>query len=546
MDASWCDLNADVLRLVHKRLPCLVDRRNMRRACKSWRAAVAAPAPPQQRPVPWILVPSAGGPTFSCAFGGFRRHDFGVPDNAREARYFGTYSGGWLFLDFGNTRGHGRHGLLSLRTKYRIGLPGIVYLHLNPEFIRDMAATLSSPPEDEHCIGAAISSYLPPGMNGARVHAFWRMRRQVAVMPTAIEGVIGPILEDVIHHKEAFYFLTAQEHLHVLAPMETRSFPHDGRDYDGRAVARYLVESRENLLMVVRFVSDPPLFPPTTWAFKVFEMVELPINNGEARYAWNELESLGGRMLFVARGCSKSYNVADYPGLGFSAGVYFLDDDRIYDEFTVLLDDTARCYPCRDSGKWLLAAAEADNFLPEQAPMAFRTGYMSIFDSVFALTCWLLWKERNAPASRATSTGAAWPESAATGASPSRRSSRRSRRSSSRAPTSGLPSPIAGCATHAFRLPLPADARAARYFGAYDGRWLFVAFGQTKDYALLSLRTHHRLRIPYPYVSWATVAATLSSPPENEDCLAAAICHYCQETGPRVHRFWRMGQHQAA
>uniref|UniRef100_A0A0E0G9C8 KIB1-4 beta-propeller domain-containing protein n=1 Tax=Oryza nivara TaxID=4536 RepID=A0A0E0G9C8_ORYNI len=539
MDALWCDLNADVLRLVHKRLPCLVDRRNMRRACKSWRAAVAAPAPPQQRPVPWILVPSAGGPTFSCAVGGCRRHDFGVPDYAREARYFGTYSGGWLFLNFGNTRGHGRHVLLSLRTKYRIGLPGIVYLHLNPEFIRDMvmiAATLSSPPEDEHCIGAAISSYWPPGMNGARVHAFWRMRRQVAVMPTAIEGVIGPILEDVIHHKEAFYFLTAQEHLHVfalpefrvnrrghlhIAPMEIRSFPHDGRDYDGRAVSRYLVESRENLLMVVRFVSDPPQMPPRTSAFKVFEMVELPINNGEARYAWNELESLGGRMLFVARGCSKSYEVADYPGLGFSAGVYFLDDGRIYDEFTVL-DDTARRYPCRDSGKWLLGAAEADNFLPEQA---------------LRLPC-------HVDRRRMGRVCRNWRVAVAP----------------QQPPPPPLPSilvpcadvepsfacAIAGCATHAFRLPLPADARAARYFGAYDGRWLFVAFGQTKDYALLSLRTHHRLRIPYPYVSWATVAATLSSPPENEDCLAAAICHYCQETGPRVHRFWRMGQHQAA
>uniref|UniRef100_A0A0D3G929 Uncharacterized protein n=2 Tax=Oryza TaxID=4527 RepID=A0A0D3G929_9ORYZ len=31
-----------------------------------------------------------------------------------------------------------------------------------------------------------------------------------------------------------------------------------------------------------------------------------------------------------------------------------------------------------------------------KARMAFRTGYRSIFDSVFALTCWLLWEERNA------------------------------------------------------------------------------------------------------------------------------------------------------
>uniref|UniRef100_A0A0E0L3Y3 KIB1-4 beta-propeller domain-containing protein n=1 Tax=Oryza punctata TaxID=4537 RepID=A0A0E0L3Y3_ORYPU len=151
-DAPRCDLTADVLRLVHERLPCLVDRRRMARVCHTWRAAVKG----EQHPLPWILVWS---PPFSCPIGGFRGHGFVIPDDARAARYFGTYGGGWLFLAFGQIK---RHTLLSLRTEQRFYLPDIALWDLvgRPAFDMDIvmvAATLSSPPEDKSCVGAAIA-----------------------------------------------------------------------------------------------------------------------------------------------------------------------------------------------------------------------------------------------------------------------------------------------------------------------------------------------------------------------------------------------------
>jgi hypothetical protein len=110
-DASWCGLTADVLRLVHKRLPCLVDRRRMARVCRTWRAAVLA----------------------GCATHAFRPP---LPADARTARYFGAYDGGWVFVAFGQILDY---ALLSLRNGTRFHFP---------DTGTDMvAATLSSPPD---------------------------------------------------------------------------------------------------------------------------------------------------------------------------------------------------------------------------------------------------------------------------------------------------------------------------------------------------------------------------------------------------------------
>ncbi|KAL5214088.1 hypothetical protein ABZP36_003240 [Zizania latifolia] len=391
MDTARHNLNANVLRRIHRSLSCLVDRHRMGQVCRAWRAAVAPQQHPPQRPLPWILVPSADGPSFSCALGGCATHDFRVPLDGLEARYFGAYDGGWLFAAFGQTYDH---AIVNLRTKNAFEIPDYTDRRAPGKFadkdIVMLATTLSSPPEHEDCIGAAIISFWPPKVD-PHAHVFWRMgHRAAAVMPTATDqGIGGTALQDVIHHNGAFYFLTRQENLHVfavsefhqdddgelkMAPMKIR-WLNGAHDYRSNVVVRYLVESRGRLLMVARLVHYPLPVPPKTWAFRVFEMVELPqedvTGSEETQYAWNELASLDGRILFLARGCSRCYEVADYPGLEFSDGIYFLDDGRLHDDGKMLRNAT---YPCIDSGKWLAAAnavPRVDNFLPEQRPSKY-------------------------------------------------------------------------------------------------------------------------------------------------------------------------------
>ncbi|KAF0919861.1 hypothetical protein E2562_032147 [Oryza meyeriana var. granulata] len=115
-------LGHDEVRLIHKLLPCLVDRRRMGQVCHDWRFAIKEQQHPPLRPLPSILVPRGNGPSFSCALAGCATHSFGLPlpDVARVACYFGAYDGGWAFLAFGHFLDY---ALLSLHIGQLLHIP---------------------------------------------------------------------------------------------------------------------------------------------------------------------------------------------------------------------------------------------------------------------------------------------------------------------------------------------------------------------------------------------------------------------------------------
>ncbi|RLN28248.1 uncharacterized protein C2845_PM05G29100 [Panicum miliaceum] len=71
--------------------------------------------------------------------------------------------------------------------------------------------------------------------------------------------------------------------------------------------------------------------------------------------------------LSCSPGCSRSYEVAQYPG--FRAGIYFLDDRSFYDDQIMFRGVDERQYPCSDAGKWTQGPPpNIERFFPEEGP----------------------------------------------------------------------------------------------------------------------------------------------------------------------------------
>uniref|UniRef100_A0A0E0FKI3 KIB1-4 beta-propeller domain-containing protein n=1 Tax=Oryza nivara TaxID=4536 RepID=A0A0E0FKI3_ORYNI len=401
----WAAADDGVLYEVARRIPCEIDRRHMGRVCNSWRVALAklkAPAPPP--PLPWLALPESddGLPaTVSCVLSGCRTHAFSVLQGARGARYFGSYDGGWLFLAVGGQAQ--RQALLNLKINgfQILDLPNLAPVNsVNPNRDREMAivaATLSCQPTEQGCIVAGIIESSPNLVavgHVTRSIAFWRMGDQV-VLPVlwALEED-NPLMrleevEDLLCHHGAFHFLTRVED--VLACEEPPVFYRDSvslvpanmfflprvHDENETVLARYLVGSGKKLLRVVRLASGRG--QRTTSAFRVFQKKKFntgeedePSQNRSAHfeYYWSELDELDGRMLFVGRGCSRSYKAGDgrYPGM--EEGVYFLDDPSIHQ--MIIGDAPKPPYLCSDNGKWSRAPTDpqgqVERCFPERGP----------------------------------------------------------------------------------------------------------------------------------------------------------------------------------
>uniref|UniRef100_A0A0D9V6C8 KIB1-4 beta-propeller domain-containing protein n=1 Tax=Leersia perrieri TaxID=77586 RepID=A0A0D9V6C8_9ORYZ len=391
----WETLMDALVREIAIRLPCKFDRVRFVTVCKPWRESLSLPRLPAPDPppaLPLLILPLNGdeGPaaTVSCVLSDHATHRVAVPGWARRGRYIGAYDGGWVMFHVPPPQDPHGHFLLNLDR--HIALPNR-YIALEagedgeilqgpPRPMSIVAATLSSQPDIGGCVFAGIVNIGPV----RPMIAFWRAFDML--VPAVFEHHHGGVpwqVEDVVHHHGAFYFLTQGEHIIVGEPdfqgwdeeipgvnWELRHFLPNGRAYEQYREARYLVESGEDLLMVVRCSPHPG--QPTS-SFKVFQMAQPdpdPKNPpADDIYIWKELHSLEGRMLFVGRGCSRSYRVDQYPGF-FKEGIYFFDDQAIHNPVVPQQDGAPR-YRCSDCGKWAKTPAplgHVERVFPAQGP----------------------------------------------------------------------------------------------------------------------------------------------------------------------------------
>ncbi|CAL4994262.1 unnamed protein product [Urochloa decumbens] len=375
---SFVGLPDDIHRKILGSIPCRADRGRMARVCHAWRDVVRRhqklqPPPP----LPWLLLPTApasDGSALShrvaCVLSGCRVHHH-LAVHPPGARCFGSHDGAWLLLDYRNIQPGGNHAR-NVRTGVVERLPagllgrGDMVVH---------AAALSSTPDNAACIAAAIvtrgdeEEWQRPHQR--RCIALWRKGWELAhehVPPPAYDVINARSwICDIVYHEGAFHMLAQGDHIRVCAPevvqeydddlfvnWETRRFQPVGACYDRNLFVRdrYLVVSRGELLLVLRFAPGPN--QPTS-NFKLYQATAADATNAyfpAAQYpwAWSELDTLGGRMLFIGKGCSRSYDSDLYPG--FEAGIYFLDDGMFYDDALIFGNGDATRYPCSDNGKW--------------------------------------------------------------------------------------------------------------------------------------------------------------------------------------------------
>ncbi|XP_062206402.1 uncharacterized protein LOC133908405 [Phragmites australis] len=356
MAPSWSDLPSELLGVVLLHLPCLADRVYFAAVCRSWRFAAAGrvlvPAPQ----LPWLLLlPSADAPSFVSLLAGFTRRRLSLPDGARDARHCGSHEGGWFAVAADGWR---RYELVNLFSRARIPLPerlrvpilGIV------SCVIVRAVALSAPPTSPGCLAAAL-------VCGASNLAFLRPGLDTHWM--ASETVDR--LQDILYHEgevlRGFHAVTDYEAVTVFtqggAPgaaalmMASRSYRMQRRPGASSAgVSRYLVESRGKLLMVVRRFpsvehgSSASTMPRQNRRFDILEMTVQAQPHGRHTASWEDLDGgLDGRVLFLARGCSRAFEASQFSG--FQEGVYFLDDTSF--DISLALSSGGN-FPCSDIG----------------------------------------------------------------------------------------------------------------------------------------------------------------------------------------------------
>ncbi|KAK3164635.1 hypothetical protein QOZ80_1AG0022170 [Eleusine coracana subsp. coracana] len=248
--------------------------------------------------LPWLIFHDADAPAFYTAFTD-SYHPCRLPAEVHAVRWRGSANDGWLILALAAPHAYVLYNLNS--GGQRIDLPSRFRSDNNVESpLVLLTAALSASPSngDDYMVAAiALVDDRPTATFWTPGHDSWfSTGSPLAVMP-----------QDVIHYQDAFFFITPREELVkfkaaegpnggvVLRRENLGMRQRAGYNVDAWSIARlgrkkrYLVESRENLLMVVRDI----YYREGTDLLRVFRLfVPTVINGYRRRFSWPEIFQL--------------------------------------------------------------------------------------------------------------------------------------------------------------------------------------------------------------------------------------------------------------
>uniref|UniRef100_A0A0E0JJL1 Uncharacterized protein n=1 Tax=Oryza punctata TaxID=4537 RepID=A0A0E0JJL1_ORYPU len=376
---SWSDgLPPEILLIVLAHIHCLTDHVSFAAVCRNWRST--SKLAEREEVVEAAGRRRRGGmsrgcslrrpPTITSFVSGLTRR-ISLPASIRGARFFGSYPGGWLAAALTMC---GEYLVANVHSGETVSLPNRVINQVTctkktttAAIIR--AVALSAAPNSVGCLAAAF-------ICGTSNLAFCRVGGPSNVW-TGMEVFPGTI-DDMIFFEGRFHALTTCELMTVFSisppsPSSESDLP-DGRvEICQRSffmpmrietvlphlrecadMSRYLVVSRNKLLMVVRYYVTAHTAGvgshTRTMLFKVFQMEKFCSHGG----FWEELKDLDGRVLFLALCCSRAFEAWDIHG--FRGGsIYFLDDINF--DLSLLIKDKAD-YPCADVGMYAISPTD--------------------------------------------------------------------------------------------------------------------------------------------------------------------------------------------
>lgn len=365
---TWEDIPKELAASIGKKLPCVVPRNCFASSTKSWRQA-SADLPPLNQ-LPWLLVPAASVyshisheklNTHECVYclKCTTRHRVHLQNVLAGSRYIGWPTSEWIMVA---RRQFYDHILVNVRSGDTIHFPEVVWPHSGDRSFRMLirVSNLSGDPSlGAQCFVANISTVIDPVTHTGRSIVcynrlgFFHTQHEVCLVSLKMLSFIvvhsipylgmdscSGLYQQYLRIRLIMQFVACIRWWFFLGPLDVP---------DAHLLATYLVISRGDLMMVLRYSNSPG---ELTSFFRVHILV--PINQaGESQemYMWQAVEEPDGRILFVARGCSMSFESVEHPEV--DEGVYFLDD-RSFNCWSMISNGaySGRRYMANDNGFW--------------------------------------------------------------------------------------------------------------------------------------------------------------------------------------------------